>query len=99
MPLIQWTIEGRTNTTDEELAKTVTKIFQSAAVRIQASISLINPDGNVKVVCFSHDFFNPAEEISAMADAVNAETIDVNASAGTISQELADAVKQMSEKK
>lgn len=95
MPLLQWTIEGRCNTTDPELEASIKKVFQAAAVQIQASLLLINPTGNVKVVCFGHDFFNPAEEVSAMAAAAATEGIDVDASKGTISQDLLDAISAM----
>lgn len=92
----QWTIEARADFAGADKNEAISEAIRQAAIRVAATISLLQDGVKAQVVAYSDDFFHGHEDIALFAEKVKIEDIKAGEDEG-VSDELMAAARAQNE--
>ena len=91
----QWTIEARADFADADKNEAISEAVKQAAIKVAATISLLQDGVKAEVVAYSDDFFHGHEDIALFAQKVTKDDLAAQEDDG-VSDELLAAAREQS---
>ena len=90
----QWTIEARADFADADKNEAISEAVKQAAIKVAATISLLQDGVKAEVVAYSDDFFHGHEDIALFASKVTVDDLTAQEDEG-VSDELLAAAQEL----